>query len=391
MPRRPPAPSSPSSPGPPNDPDTPDAQRDPASLAADIEAWFAAQARALPWREPVRNPYHALVSELMLQQTQVARVIDKFTAFIARFPTIESLANADEHDVLAAWSGLGYYRRARHLHAAARAIVRDHAGRIPAEVDDLLRLPGIGRYTAGAISSIAFGKPAPIVDGNVTRVLVRLHARDEHPTDPDLVNWTWRTAGDLATAAANPAALNEGLMELGATVCTPRAPRCLFCPLRHACAAHRTGRVDELPRPKPSTRQSELFVAVVVLTAPDGSRWMTRRDDAFFASPAVAHSGSKLWLNLWQPPTFERTDRAWKLAELRAQLVHQFPVEHAGSLQRCAPFVHQTTHRLVRFTVYASACARADVEHNGGRWVTPDQLGTLPISAAHTRAIESAG
>jgi A/G-specific adenine glycosylase len=161
---------------------------DPGTLPGPLEAWFPAAARALPWRER-RSGYHALVSEVMLQQTQVARVVEAFRAFVARFPGPAELAAAPEHEVLALWQGLGYYRRARHLHAAARAVCERHGGEVPADAASLRALPGIGRYTAGAISSIAFGRREPIVDGNVLRVLSRAAGRATRVGDPADERW----------------------------------------------------------------------------------------------------------------------------------------------------------------------------------------------------------
>jgi len=190
----------------------------------------------------VRDPYFSLVSELMLQQTQVARVIEKFTEFVGRFPTVEALARADEGGVLAVWSGLGYYRRARHLHRAAREIVARFEGRVPTTVEELMTLPGVGRYTAGAVASMVFGRAEPLVDGNVARVLVRIEGRECSAAEG--VAWAWERAGELVRIAEapkgqsakrsllGPGVFNEGLMELGAVVCVPRGPRCGVCPVR---------------------------------------------------------------------------------------------------------------------------------------------------------------
>ena len=186
-------------------------------------AWYDTHQRDLPWREN-RDPYHVWLSEIMLQQTRVAAVIDHYRKFLRRFPTVQKLAAARKSSVLAAWSGLGYYRRARMMHAAAKAIVREYGGRFPETADSLRTLPGIGRYTSAAIASIAFGQPVAVVDGNVERVLQRLSGR--------------RLAGEELWKAANglldkrrPGDFNQAMMELGAVVCTPRAPACLTCPI----------------------------------------------------------------------------------------------------------------------------------------------------------------
>ncbi len=192
-------------------------------------AWYDAHARDLPWRAN-HDPYRVWLSEIMLQQTRVAAVIEHYHEFLRRFPNVKKLALAREASVLAAWSGLGYYRRARMLHAAAKVIVREHRGRFPETEEGLRALPGIGRYTAAAIASIAFGQPVAVVDGNVERVLQRLAGK--RLADEEL----WRTANHLLDAK-RPGDFNQAIMELGATVCTPRAPLCLTCPVIALCAA----------------------------------------------------------------------------------------------------------------------------------------------------------
>ena len=190
--------------------------------------WFDQHKRDLPWRRD-RDPYRVWLSEIMLQQTRVAAVTDHYERFLRRFPSIEKLASAREATVLAAWSGLGYYRRARMLHAAAKKIVKEHGGKLPGKAEDLLALPGIGRYTASAIASIAFDEPVAVVDGNVERVLQRVHGKNLAGED------LWRAAGDLLSRQ-RPGDFNQAMMELGATVCLPRQPQCLLCPVSDLCA-----------------------------------------------------------------------------------------------------------------------------------------------------------
>jgi len=207
-------------------------------------AWYDLHKRDLPWRAS-RDPYRVWLSEIMLQQTRVAAVIDHYQEFLQRFPTVEKLAAAREASVLAAWSGLGYYRRARMMHAAARVIVREHGGKFPATEEALRELPGIGRYTAAAIASIAFGEPVAVVDGNVERVLQRVAGK--------------RLAGEELWTEANrlldtkrPGDFNQAMMELGATVCTPRAPACLTCPVVDLCATR-----GEMAKSEKSARQKK--------------------------------------------------------------------------------------------------------------------------------------
>ncbi len=219
-----------------------------AILIDRLLAWYDRDRRRLPWRaEPgtAAEPYRVLLSEIMLQQTTTATVSRRFPEFLARFPSLDALAAADQADVLHAWQGLGYYRRARALHALARAVVAGHAGRLPADPAALRALPGIGPYTASALLAIAFGQPAVPVDGNVLRVLARLY-RVERPLPaaaPEL-----NARAQALASPRRPGDLAQALMDLGATLCRPRAPRCPACPWRGACAAHAAGLAEQLPR-----------------------------------------------------------------------------------------------------------------------------------------------
>lgn len=192
----------------------------------------------------------------MLQQTRMEVVLPYFERFLARFPTVTTLATATDDAVMSAWSGLGYYRRAKMLRAGAAFVVERFGGTLPSTVDELLTIPGIGRYTAGAIASVAFDTRAPIVDGNVTRVLSRLFADDADP---------WPRATELVAGCQSPRALNQSLMELGALVCTPRNPSCLLCPVREQCVARATNRVDDFPRPKAKKEVRELRIPLYLV------------------------------------------------------------------------------------------------------------------------------
>jgi A/G-specific adenine glycosylase len=216
--------------------------------------WYDAHRRDLPWRmrigscEPL-DPYRVLVSEAMLQQTQVATVVPYFHRFLKRFPTIATLAEADERDVLRAWQGLGYYSRARNLQAAAKRVMADHCGELPRTTSELRRLPGIGRYTAGAVASIAFDCREPIVDGNVVRVLCRLDRVESDPRDRDTHEHLWHRAAQVLPER-RCGDFNSALMDLGATVCIPRGPKCLICPVRDHCEAQAAGVQEQIPPPK---------------------------------------------------------------------------------------------------------------------------------------------
>ncbi len=304
---------------------TGDAARDEAARAA-LEAWFARVARDLPWRR-TRDPYAILLSEVMLQQTRVETVVPYFERFLARFPDVRALADAPVDDVLSLWSGLGYYRRARGLHLAAREIVARYGGRVPAEASDLRSLPGVGAYTAGAVSSIAFGRREPLVDGNVARVLSRLDGLEEDPKSAAGARRLWETAARLVPDR-EPGKWNEALMELGATICAPRDPRCGDCPLRAVCRAHRDGREAELPvvRAKKASPRVRVVAAVVLH---EGEVLFARR----------AEGG--LFGGLWEPPMVE----APGLSAARAALaVAGLPIE--GVRLRSAGRVrHVLSHR----------------------------------------------
>jgi A/G-specific adenine glycosylase len=352
-----------------------------------------------------------LVAEVMAQQTQISRVVEYFTRFVGAggrvrgevgggglFPTVRALAEADEAQVLAAWSGLGYYRRARHLHAAAKQIVERHGGEVPPEVEALRALSGIGRYTAGAIASIVFGRPEPIVDGNVRRVLLRLEARRLSGAKAEA--WAWSRAGALVARAAEQgpetiARFNEGLMELGATICVPApaTPRCEVCPLRELCKAWGEGLQGKIPAPKAgakATRKS-LYCSTLRLAMTDEAgerRWlMVQRTPGTIAGETGA-----MWSGLWQAPTIERLDRWLTGRELLATLGLPAAVRLE---RRPVTFDHTTTHRDVKFKVWSGAIVGAIPEAealvDGARWIGEQELGTLGLSSAQRRILIDAG
>ncbi|MEO1130346.1 MAG: A/G-specific adenine glycosylase [Planctomycetota bacterium] len=332
-------------------------------LTSTLEHWFGANARDLPWRQSPpgeRDPYHVLVSEAMLQQTQIARVVDRFDDFLAEFPTIEALAAADEQTVLAQWAGLGYYRRARNLHAAARAIVEEHAGTTPRDVATLQELPGVGRYTAGAIASMAFGQRAPIVDANVRRVLMRV---ENQPDANDA--WSWDRAAALVERAGDPAAFNEALMELGSTTCLPRGPRCSDCPWQRSCRARRAGTAGDIPRPKAAKPKKEIVHAAVLVRDDEGRTLVQQRPD------------SGMWAGMWQAPTIEAPDPPGP-GRIRSWL-------GVRSVRQGERFSHATTHRMVHFHVWhAEPGSDAPLV---GSWADADRLAALPLATPHRRIL----
>jgi len=232
-------------------------------LRAALLSWYEGAARDLPWRR-TRDPWAIWVSEVMLQQTRVETVIPYWERFLARFPTLTAAADAPVDDVLTLWSGLGYYRRARLLHAGAIHVRDVHGGVVPDEPEAIRGIPGVGAYTTGAIASFAFQKPEPLVDGNVARVLCRVFGIEADPRRGAGLAEVWRRAGELVVGE-RPDALNNALMELGATVCAPTRPRCLVCPWREACVARREGRAEELPiRVEKAARPRAEEIALVV-------------------------------------------------------------------------------------------------------------------------------
>ncbi|HWN68255.1 MAG TPA: A/G-specific adenine glycosylase [Haliangium sp.] len=313
---------------------------EPTEVARRVVAHFRSVRRDLPWRRS-RDPYAIWVSEIMLQQTRVAAVVPYFERWMARFPTIRALAEAPLDDVLAAWAGLGYYSRARNLHRCARAVMDSHGGALPVSAAALRGLPGIGPYTAGAIASIAFGQPEPLVDGNVARVLARVYAIDDAIKSSAAGRVLWRLAAQMVPTSA-PGDFNQGLMELGATVCTPLSPACLLCPLSTLCRARAQGREHELPRMPARRRADELPLIDA------RALWIERRGKLLLAR----RTPQGLYGGLWELPQVE----AGPEADAIADAILATPVRLHGR----APVVEhcQTlTHRRLRIRVFAASLA----------------------------------
>jgi A/G-specific adenine glycosylase len=233
--------------------------RDPRRMARDLLAWYDRHRRSLPWRAKAgatADPYHVWLSEIMLQQTTVPAVKSYYEAFLQRWPTVRDLAEADIHDVMAAWAGLGYYARARNLHKCAQIVTERHGGRFPATEDALRELPGIGRYTAAAIAAIAFDRKATILDGNVERVVSRIH-RLKTPL-PKAKAELWVLAGQL-TPDERAGDYAQAIMDLGATICTPQKPACSLCPWRSDCAAFAAGDQESYPRKAPKAERPQRY------------------------------------------------------------------------------------------------------------------------------------
>ncbi|HVG23221.1 MAG TPA: A/G-specific adenine glycosylase [Thermoanaerobaculia bacterium] len=323
-----------------------------SSRAHAVERWFARHQRPLPWRDTY-DPYRVWVSEVMLQQTRMEVVLPYFERFVTRFPDLRALAQATDDEVMAAWSGLGYYRRAKMLRAGAAFVVQHLHGVIPSDVETLLSSPGIGRYTAGAIRSIAFDERAPIVDGNVARVLSRVFMLDGD---------AWPHATALVDAARSPRAFNQGLMELGALVCKPRNPACLVCPLHDSCAARAAGRVDDFPPPKPKKETRALRIPLYLVRDRRGRVLMRRASGALMDSMYhLPHGDTSLF-------------DAAPLAATRGALL--------------GTFRHTVTTRRIEFVLYE---ARVRGRTTGFEWIDIARLHDVPHPSYVRKALKLIG
>jgi len=367
------------------------AQRDGLSHA--LVAWFHLRKRSLPWRdEPA--PYRVWVSEIMLQQTQVETVKPYFERFIDRFPDVQALAAASLDDVLSAWSGLGYYRRARYLHAGAIAVTKDHGGIVPDTVPQLLAVPGIGRYTAGAIASIAFGRAEPLVDGNVQRVLSRLIALPEAVDGTIGTKRLWALATELVQGS-EPSAHNQGLMELGALICTPTKPNCGACPWRDDCAAHTLGRETDFPVKTPRKAPRTVHAVAGLLRPAAASNLV------LFAQRPETGLLAGLWglpmIDLVESddPTepIEATSEAGRALADHVQAI----VSKELSVGRVVARVfHQFTHRSLHLDIVELTPRRGPLSTDplgsgtGARWLTPQDAGDAVALSTLTRKVLTA-
>ena len=304
--------------------------------------WYQANKRDLPWRQN-RDPYRVWLSEVMLQQTRVAAAIDHYREFLRLFPTIEKLAAARESKVLAAWSGLGYYRRARMLHAAAKVIIRERGGKFPRNAADLRDLPGVGRYTAAAIASIAFGEAVAVVDGNVERVLSRLLGKEIGKED------AWRVAGKLLDPP-HPGDFNQAMMELGATVCTPRAPSCQYCPVSVFCATRGEIALQKKSMPQ---RKREIHCALF---------YRGRNGHSTHILLVQRARDSSLMAGMWELPQVEAMN-----GEVEAD-----------SSQLAFTLRHSIT--VTDYTVRVWRIAGSEPRPLRGKWILRSKLATVPLT-----------
>jgi A/G-specific adenine glycosylase len=339
------------------------------ALRQALLGWYGERQRDLPWRRTT-DPYRIWVSEVMLQQTTVRVVGPFYEAFVGRFPDIRSLAAAGEEQVLAAWSGLGYYRRARNLHRAARHLVEHHAGEFPRALEAALAVPGVGLYTASAVLSIAYGLPLAVVDGNVRRVLARLFALhgEGYRRQP-----AWYERATELLDESRPGDWNQAVMELGATVCLPRKPACDICPLSSRCAALDQGLVDVLPEARPRRRPVDVSVAAA-LVEENGRFLLVRRPQG------------RVLGRMWEVP--QTSLESAGLPDLTRELADRHGLHVVpGPLRVRAR--HAITFRRIAADGYAARLAApppADTERV--RWVHPDEIAALPVSSLTRKLID---
>ena len=336
--------------------------------------WYERHGRDLPWRE-TRDPYAIWVSEIMLQQTQVDTVIPYYERFLKLFPTVRHLARADLSKVLKLWEGLGYYSRARNLHRGSRMVVAQFSGKLPVTLHELLTIPGIGQYTAGAILSIAFNKEAPILDGNVKRVLSRVFAVGKDPGDAETTQFLWRLSESLIPKG-QASAFNQALMDLGATLCTPRDPQCLLCPLRGRCRAVIAGNPEDYPARKPK-KPIPRVEAVAAVICRDGKVLLRQR-------PPEGLLGG-----LWEFPNWKSEEKGRPRLRLRLRNLIKKEMGMKVEVQDSLGTFEQTySHFKLTLHVYRTLTADSECKAEG-RWVPIAKLHRYPMSRIHRRIAQS--
>ena len=343
-----------------------------AALRRPLLRWYRERHRRLPWRE-TRDPYAIWVAEVMLQQTRSETVLRYYARFLKRFPTVRALAAASESRVLALWSGLGYYARARNLRRAARLVVERHGESVPRDLETLRALPGIGRYTAAAVASIAFGDRVPVVDGNVSRVFARLFDIRGDVRSPAVQNQMW-DLGKSLLPQKQPGDWNQALMELGATICLPSRPKCPICPTRGACAAYALGAIDRLPTPlrRPPSVKARRAVAVI------------RHRDRTLLVPA--NHGS-LFRGLWEFPGIPVYGKDRPETPLRHELhrlgLRRFDLDHVETIR------HTILNQRITTEVFrADLSSLQDKLPDHARWFSPRQLRSLPLSSVGLKIVD---
>ena len=349
-----------------------------AAIRRKLLRWYDRHKRDLPWRRRPDDPYAQWVAEIMLQQTRVETAGPYYARFLRRFPDVQTLADADADEVLKHWEGLGYYRRALHLHRAAR-LLRDERRAIPARRAELLALPGIGAYTAAAIASIAFGERAAAVDGNVARVLSRLFGITEDVTAP-AGQARLRRCADALIPRGRPGDFNQAWMDLGSLVCLPRAPKCPVCPLRAHCIAEQRGLAGVLPNRVAGRLRSVLEVTLLAGVFVHRGRMLVRH-----------RPSGGLWSRLWEFPCVELDGGAPGAGEVR-RLAREATLALTGRLRWVGTLRHRLTHRALSFhVVVATGEPQGDGPGNSSlQWVSSGGFGRLCVSTAHRRIYDLA-
>jgi len=330
--------------------------------------WYDAGHRDLPWRHTT-DAYRIWISEIMLQQTRAETVVSYYERFLARYPDVKALADSSQEELLKYWEGLGYYSRARSIHKAAKQIAAEYGGQLPADIMKLRALPGVGDYTAGAIASIAFGIPAAAVDGNVERVICRYDAMEETVGTPAVRRRITKRVQELVPRD-RPGAFANAMMEMGATMCTPKNPKCLLCPVREGCMGLAKGLAQELPR-KPKKSAQRVENRAVLLVMQDDRVLVVKRQERLLGGLYVF------------PDILDKHDPSELCAYLKTIGINAAYDERLGRAR------HVFTHLIWEMEIHALLADRA-ADVPGGRWVTRDELAALPLPTAVKAARELA-
>ncbi|MEZ4845442.1 MAG: A/G-specific adenine glycosylase [Bdellovibrionota bacterium] len=318
--------------------------------------WYRANKRELPWRK-TKNSYFIWVSEIMLQQTRVDTAIPYYEKFLSTFPTVDDLAKASEHEVLKVWQGLGYYRRAKLIHKAAKEVSANYNGQLPPSSAELSKLPGFGPYTSGAVASIAFNECAPAVDGNVKRVLSRIFATHA-PVEPIALE---------AAQVDTPSDWTQSLMELGAIICVPKSPKCLICPVRDICEANLSGKVEQFPPATKKAKVKEIFATTWMIQHPKNKCLLIQQ-----------RPEDGRWSNMWEFPTDEFEQQP---SNLKSSITRSIG-------KKIGKFKHLLTHRTMHIEVLHAQATKNTSIAKHQKWITLEELPNFPFSKMQLKAFE---
>lgn len=347
-----------------------------STFSSDILNWYAEHKRSMPWRE-TKDPYKIWISEIMLQQTRVDQAWPYFERFIGEFPTVFDLANANQQQVLKAWEGLGYYSRARNLHAAAKTIVSEYDGKIPEEYDEIIKLKGIGPYTAAAVSSIAFNKPNAVVDGNVIRVVTRYFGIEDDVRSSKTTKLVQKQVNELISKE-NPADFNQGMMELGSTVCKPTQPLCTQCPIQSNCVAFKTARTATIPYKSKAKKKPHKHIGVGIIERKDGKVLIALRPENVMLG------------GLWEFPGGKQEEGEDIRETVQRELKEELGVE-VNAYKEFMKLKHVYSHFSI--TMHAFLCTLISGEPQPKssqeiRWVKISELEQFPFPKANKQLTE---